>query len=124
MARSWTFGKKIAAGFALSFVLLAAIGAIAYRSIRSESNRPSPVGKGAVTNGSFVDIWKEDRGWLRAVVRTPGGDRRDSVSKHQRTFANQLLGGAYARCPGAPRQRAQPAEGCRDRTARLHHHRR
>jgi CHASE3 domain sensor protein len=33
MARSWTFGKKIAAGFALSFVLLAAIGAIAYRSI-------------------------------------------------------------------------------------------
>jgi hypothetical protein len=33
MARSWTFGKKIAAGFALSFVLLAAIGAMAYRSI-------------------------------------------------------------------------------------------
>ena len=33
MARSWTFGKKIAAGFALSFALLAAIGAIAYRSI-------------------------------------------------------------------------------------------
>jgi methyl-accepting chemotaxis protein len=33
MARSWTFGRKIAAGFALSFALLAAIGAIAYRSI-------------------------------------------------------------------------------------------
>src|ERR1017187_755746 len=37
MARSWTFGKKIAAGFALSFVLLAAIGAIAYRSINALS---------------------------------------------------------------------------------------
>src|ERR1035437_1501032 len=37
MARSWTFGKKIAAGFALSFVLLAAIGAIAYRSITALS---------------------------------------------------------------------------------------
>ncbi|HEY5276645.1 MAG TPA: CHASE3 domain-containing protein, partial [Coriobacteriia bacterium] len=37
MARSWTFGKKIAAGFALSFVLLAAIGAIAYRSIAALS---------------------------------------------------------------------------------------
>jgi methyl-accepting chemotaxis protein len=31
--RSWTFGRKIAAGFALSFVLLAAIGIVAYRSI-------------------------------------------------------------------------------------------
>src|ERR1035441_8798334 len=40
MARSWTFGKKIAAGFALSSVLLAAIGAIAYRSI-NELSQPS-----------------------------------------------------------------------------------
>jgi len=32
---SWTFGKKIAAGFALSFVLLAGIGAVAYRSINT-----------------------------------------------------------------------------------------
>jgi len=31
----WTFGKKIAAGFALSFVLLAIIGAVAYRSLSS-----------------------------------------------------------------------------------------
>ena len=75
MARSWTFGKKIAAGFALSFVLLAAIGA-----------------------------------WHIAA------------STHSREPA--LLGGAHARCPGAHRQRAQPAEGRRDRTARLHHHRR
>jgi methyl-accepting chemotaxis protein len=33
MMSSWTFGKKIAAGFALSFILLAAIGVVAYRSI-------------------------------------------------------------------------------------------
>jgi CHASE3 domain sensor protein len=32
MMRSWTFGKKIAAGFALSFILLVAIGTVAYRS--------------------------------------------------------------------------------------------
>jgi len=36
--------------------------------------------QGAVTNGSFMDVLEEDRGWLRAVVRTPGGDRSDSVS--------------------------------------------
>src|SRR5258708_37196371 len=29
----WTFGRKIAAGFALAFLLLAVIGAVAYRSI-------------------------------------------------------------------------------------------
>jgi methyl-accepting chemotaxis protein len=29
----WTFGKKVAAGFGLAFVLLATIGAVAYRSI-------------------------------------------------------------------------------------------
>jgi methyl-accepting chemotaxis protein len=29
----WTFGKKVAAGFGLAFVLLAGIGAVAYRSI-------------------------------------------------------------------------------------------
>jgi methyl-accepting chemotaxis protein len=33
MTRSWTFGKKISLGFALSFALLAVIGAIAYWSI-------------------------------------------------------------------------------------------
>src|ERR1035441_2370963 len=37
MARSWTFGKKIAAGFAPSFVLLGVGGAIAYRSINALS---------------------------------------------------------------------------------------
>lgn len=31
----WTFGKKIAAGFAITFMLLAVIGAVAYRSIHS-----------------------------------------------------------------------------------------
>ena len=38
MNRSWTFGKKIAAGFALSFVLMATIGVVAYRSINIISN--------------------------------------------------------------------------------------
>ncbi|MEN9901068.1 MAG: hypothetical protein RLZZ152_2112, partial [Pseudomonadota bacterium] len=32
MNRSWTFGKKIAVGFALSFVLMAMIGILAFRS--------------------------------------------------------------------------------------------
>jgi methyl-accepting chemotaxis protein len=31
----WTFGKRIALGFAMSFVLLAAIGGVAYRSVDS-----------------------------------------------------------------------------------------
>ena len=38
MNRSWTFGKKIAAGFALSFVLMAMIGVMAYRSINTLAN--------------------------------------------------------------------------------------
>ena len=38
MNRSWTFGKKIAAGFALSFVLMAMIGIVAYRSVNTLSN--------------------------------------------------------------------------------------
>jgi methyl-accepting chemotaxis protein len=33
MIDNWTFGKKIAAGFALSFVLLVVVGAVAYTSI-------------------------------------------------------------------------------------------
>ena len=38
MNRSWTFGKKIAVGFALSFVLMAMIGLLAFRSINTLSN--------------------------------------------------------------------------------------
>ena len=38
MNHPWTFGKKIAAGFALSFVLMAMIGVAAYRSINTLSN--------------------------------------------------------------------------------------
>ena len=34
----WTFGRKIAAGFALSFILLVLIGAVAYRSMTSLTN--------------------------------------------------------------------------------------
>ena len=43
MARSWTLGNKIAVGFALSFVLLAAIGAVAYRSIHTLSRTSDSV---------------------------------------------------------------------------------
>ena len=35
MIDTWTFGRKIAAGFALSFVLLISIGAISYRSLNT-----------------------------------------------------------------------------------------
>ena len=35
MNRSWTFGKKIATGFVLAFVLMAMIGIVAYRSINT-----------------------------------------------------------------------------------------
>ena len=38
MNRSWTFGKKIAVGFALSFVLMAMMGLLAFRSINTLSN--------------------------------------------------------------------------------------
>ena len=34
----WTFGRKIAAGFALAFLLLAGIGTVAYRGINSLTN--------------------------------------------------------------------------------------
>ena len=34
----WTFGRKIAAGFTLAFLLLLGIGAVAYRSITSLTN--------------------------------------------------------------------------------------
>ena len=35
----WTFGKKIAAGFALSFVVLVGVGVVAYRSITALARR-------------------------------------------------------------------------------------
>ena len=38
MIDNWTFGRKIAAGFALSFVLLMAVGAVAYASITKLSS--------------------------------------------------------------------------------------
>lgn len=43
MQRTWTFGKKIGAGFTLAFVLLAVIGAIAHRSISSLSTTSDSV---------------------------------------------------------------------------------
>jgi methyl-accepting chemotaxis protein len=38
MIDNWTFGRKIAAGFALSFVLLMAVGAVAYTNINKLSS--------------------------------------------------------------------------------------
>ncbi len=40
MMDNWTFGRKIAAGFALSLVLLIAIGTVAYTNI-SKLTRPA-----------------------------------------------------------------------------------
>lgn len=56
MARSWTFGKKIAAGFALSFVLLAGIGAIAYRSINVLSRTSHAVAQTHVILAHVADV--------------------------------------------------------------------
>jgi methyl-accepting chemotaxis protein len=43
MNRSWTVGKKIAAGFVLAFVLMATIGIVAYRSINTLANTSQTV---------------------------------------------------------------------------------
>ena len=56
MNRSWTFGKKIAAGFALSFVLLATIGALAYRSIDTLSRTSDLVAHTHVVLERLVDV--------------------------------------------------------------------
>ena len=56
MNRSWTFGKKIAAGFALSFVLLAIIGAVAYRSINTLSQASYSVAHSHVVLENLVSV--------------------------------------------------------------------
>ncbi len=37
----WTFGRKIAAGFALAFVLLVAVGVVSYRCIAALTQTPA-----------------------------------------------------------------------------------
>ena len=56
MNRSWTLGKRIAAGFALSFVLLAIIGAVAYRSIITLSQASYSVARSHVVLESLVNV--------------------------------------------------------------------
>ncbi len=56
MKISWTFGKRIAAGFALSFVLLATIGAIAYRSIDILSRASDSVARSHIVLERLADL--------------------------------------------------------------------
>ena len=57
MNRSWTFGKKIAAGFALSFVLMAIIGIVAYRSINTLSNTSQMVAHTHLVLERIADVF-------------------------------------------------------------------
>ena len=56
MNHSWTFGKKIAAGFALSFVLMAMIGVMAYRSINTLANTSQVVAHTHLVLDSLADV--------------------------------------------------------------------
>lgn len=56
MNHSWTFGKKIAAGFALSFVLMATIGVVAYRSINTLSQASYSVARSHVVLEDLVRV--------------------------------------------------------------------
>lgn len=56
MNRSWTFGKKIAAGFALAFVLMALIGTTAYRSINTLSNTSQLVAHSHLVLERLADV--------------------------------------------------------------------
>jgi methyl-accepting chemotaxis protein len=56
MNYSWTFGKKIAAGFALSFVLMAMIGVVAYRSINTLANTSQVVANTHLVLERLADV--------------------------------------------------------------------
>jgi methyl-accepting chemotaxis protein len=56
MNRSWTFGKKIAVGFALSFVLMAMIGILAFRSINTLSNTSQVVAHTHLVLDRLADV--------------------------------------------------------------------
>jgi methyl-accepting chemotaxis protein len=56
MNRSWTFGKKIAVGFALSFVLMAIIGILAFRSINTLSNTSQVVAHTHLVLDRLADV--------------------------------------------------------------------
>ena len=56
MNRSWTFGKKIVAGFALAFVLMAMIGAVAYRSINTLAHTSQMVAHTHIVLQRIADV--------------------------------------------------------------------
>ena len=56
MHRSWTFGRKIAAGFALAFVLMALIGAMAYRSINTLAHTSQMVAHTHIVLQRIADV--------------------------------------------------------------------
>jgi methyl-accepting chemotaxis protein len=56
MHRSWTFGRKIAAGFALAFVLMALIGAMAYRSINTLADTSQMVAHTHIVLQRIADV--------------------------------------------------------------------
>lgn len=56
MNRSWTFGKKIAAGFALSFVLMAMIGLVANHSVNTLSNTSKKVAHTHLVLDRLADV--------------------------------------------------------------------
>ena len=56
MHRSWTFGRKIAAGFALAFVLMALIGAMAYRSINTLAHTSQMVAQTHIVLQRIADV--------------------------------------------------------------------
>ena len=57
MNHSWTFGKKIAAGFVLSFVLMATIGVVAYRSINTLAHTSQVVSHTHLVLGRIADVF-------------------------------------------------------------------
>ena len=80
MNRSWTFGKKIAAGFALSFVLMATIGVVSNAEHENIS-----IGKAGRTR------WLGIRPNVRGVAMNPvdhpmgGGEGKTSGGRHPTT---------------------------------------
>ena len=57
MNHSWTFGKKIAVGFVLSFVLMATIGVVAYRSINTLAHTSQVVSHTHLVLGRIADVF-------------------------------------------------------------------
>jgi methyl-accepting chemotaxis protein len=92
MERSWTFGKKIAASFALSFVLLLTIGAVAYRSVTVLSRTSYWVAHThlvlehlAAVEGLLKDAETGQRGYIITGDETYLGPQRAAVPAIDKT---------------------------------------